>query len=688
MESETYNALKQAADLIRAGDKKAARAILIYILRDEPDNAQAWFMLSYAVPNKDKQIYALQQTLRLVPDYEKALRRLKKLGGEPPSPTPSESPKAKEKRTPREPIPQVELGAESEEEEDLLSQRLFDAPEKETKPKSSGESKPVAPFFDDDQDAMDYSGYYEEDQKKSVVDSLKKLQQDIAENEAIRPIDAFLEKMIARIRRLLSRVPPQVFFIGLFVIVLAVLGAIYGPGIIQSVTSSRVAQVIRENLGIGDSPVETLVPTPTENLPTRTPNPSPTPVEIRLFNTSDLVPASDAVLSDMEGVIAGINAMTGTAPGSTPDLYPLSETRLQDFAWDFAQMDDYEQQVDNTQLVFQILGVARNTDDFTTFYQNTWIDPNGTLYHPTERFIAVVGFEFSNYQKISFSQAYVQSVRNQQTSFADIGLFPPCISPLETCDIHMALPKGEAAFTAWEWARQTFDEATMNELEEANIKLYSAPVLSPTPLMEDLRRFPYEQGKAFVEQIYASGGWATVQSLYINLPQSTEQILHPAKYLQGETGASVTYTPMETVLPDTWQVLLAGPLGEWKTYLIFKDSIYPNARLAHETAQSAATGWNGDYVQVLVDESGKTLLVGHWKWDSPAEAAEFETVLRNYTAIRIGGLETNIAGYSCVQSISETSCVIAREQDVLWFMTQDADLLASVIESYAFLNAE
>ena len=675
MESEIYNALKQAADLIRAGEKKAAREILVKILRDAPDSAQAWFMLSYAAQKTDKKIYALQQTLRLAPDYEKALNRLEKLGGEPPATDPFSTPE----------VPAPDPETEADDESDLLSQRLFGAPEKEKASKPPAERKPIQPFVETEPDEMENSENYFEDKKVSVMDSIKKLQTDIEESEKIRPINDFLEKLIARI----SRIPPRVAFITLFVVVLVILGIIYGPGLYQSLTSGRIAQVIRESLtGERDQLDETIGATPTENVPTPTPNPSPTPVILQLFNTSDLFPASGGVLAEMEGIMTGIDAMVGSTAGTAPAIYPLTESRLQGFAWDFAQIEGVEDQAETAQMLYQILGTARDTDDFAAFYQNIWIDPNGTLYQPEEDFIAVVGFELSDYQKISFAQAYVQSIRNRQVAFADSGFFPPCIIPTEACEIRMALAKGDAVFTASEWARKTYGEETFQQMVASNKKLYITPVLSPTILMEDLRTFPYDEGSNFVDQIYQSGGWVTVQSLYINLPQTTEQILHPEKYLQGETGSSIDFTNVETLVPETWQVLYAGPLGEWKTYLIFKDSIFPNARIDPEAAQTAAAGWNGDYAQVFVEESGNRLLVGHWKWDTAGDAAEFEIALGNYVNARVGGPPVDLGGYSCIQSTIETSCVVSKGQDVVWFFSQDADLIATIMESYTFLSAE
>ncbi|MEJ2759187.1 MAG: hypothetical protein P8046_11960, partial [Anaerolineales bacterium] len=139
MEPETIKALKQAASFIRGGDTKSARGILIPLLRDEPDNVQAWFMLSYAVPNPDKQIYAVQQTLRLDPTNEKALRRLTKLGGEiPPSVVAAQS---RLQQAPPAPKPTVQPAEDPD--ADLLRQRLFGEPAE--KPKKPAQELPAEP---------------------------------------------------------------------------------------------------------------------------------------------------------------------------------------------------------------------------------------------------------------------------------------------------------------------------------------------------------------------------------------------------------------------------------------------------------------------------------------------------------------------------------------------------------------
>jgi len=83
MQSKGKNPLKKALRLIRAGKSKKARSILVDFLRGEPNNPQAWFLLSYALDDPQRQQYALLQALRVDPQFERARARLQILRGEP-----------------------------------------------------------------------------------------------------------------------------------------------------------------------------------------------------------------------------------------------------------------------------------------------------------------------------------------------------------------------------------------------------------------------------------------------------------------------------------------------------------------------------------------------------------------------------------------------------------------------------
>ena len=87
--------------------------------------------------------------------------------------------------------------------------------------------------------------------------------------------------------------------------------------------------------------------------------------------------------------------------------------------------------------------------------------------------------------------------------------------------------------------------------------------------------FPYVSGLDFVERLRGDGGWDAVNAAYGDLPASTEQILHPLKYLERDV-------PVELALPDPtatlgagWRVVDDDTLGELQTSLLLAKSLTP-----------------------------------------------------------------------------------------------------------------
>jgi hypothetical protein len=88
MAKKTEDILRVAIKQIKAGKGGKARPELIGLLRREPENSQAWYLLSFTLTDPQRQQYALLQALRVKPDFEKARDRLSKLRGEE-TPTPT-----------------------------------------------------------------------------------------------------------------------------------------------------------------------------------------------------------------------------------------------------------------------------------------------------------------------------------------------------------------------------------------------------------------------------------------------------------------------------------------------------------------------------------------------------------------------------------------------------------------------
>lgn len=127
---------------------------------------------------------------------------------------------------------------------------------------------------------------------------------------------------------------------------------------------------------------------------------------------------------------------------------------------------------------------------------------------------------------------------------------------------------------------------------------------------------PYYVGMDLVNMVRVSGGWPAVNAMYEDPPQSTEQVLHPEKYLYMRDDPR----PVTLRLPqelEGWKSLGEDTGGE------FLVSVF----LEEHGAPEAAEGWGGDRLR-LYGKGGESFVVWLIAWDTPQDAAEFERALR------------------------------------------------------------
>src|SRR6185295_4375160 len=136
------------------------------------------------------------------------------------------------------------------------------------------------------------------------------------------------------------------------------------------------------------------------------------------------------------------------------------------------------------------------------------------------------------------------------------------------------------------------------------------------PVLRDQLVLPYLSGRTFVFAFWKKGGWDGVKAAWDRPPVSTEQVLHPEKYLAGEPSSM----PAVTFAPKGGTVVSDGVLGE-----LFVRT------LLGEGSDAAAAGWAGDHYKVW-DVAGRTLLVWRSVWDGDADRAEFIAAARRSLA--------------------------------------------------------
>lgn len=154
--------------------------------------------------------------------------------------------------------------------------------------------------------------------------------------------------------------------------------------------------------------------------------------------------------------------------------------------------------------------------------------------------------------------------------------------------------------------------------------------LGRAPLVvRELLMFPYARGLQFVAALRARSPWSRVDRAFRSPPRSTEEVLHPERYLAGD---------------DPPHKITAGKLPSLAGWRAVEETVWGEAGWSvvlrqhgvdAERAATAAAGWGGDRMRVYVHGDGAisdhaaahAVAVALTTWDSDLDAMELEESL-------------------------------------------------------------
>lgn len=207
------------------------------------------------------------------------------------------------------------------------------------------------------------------------------------------------------------------------------------------------------------------------------------------------------------------------------------------------------------------------------------------------------------------------------------GAEPPRVPLTETCRTTVdaalalrALLEGDAVLTTARYAGLDSNPQEVDRLADLAMNAEEpryAP-LAGISAFEAIRRFPYRDGARFVAALYAGGGWEAVNRAYAAPPCSTQEVLHPERYLNRRTPLEPFVPDLAPVLGREWAPVRRDTIGE------FLIGLHLAAYLDDDqAAYRAADGWAGDTFALWEDSQGREVLVWRLAWDTRDEAVEF-----------------------------------------------------------------
>lgn len=311
---------------------------------------------------------------------------------------------------------------------------------------------------------------------------------------------------------------------------------------------------------------------------------------------------------------------------------PKLELRDRDQVREFVEKQFSEQltplELAGTEQAYKRFGLLPDSIDLRSYLLDLLEEQVAGYYDPATRVLYVVGDGDAQIISITITHELVHALQHQHFSLDTVramkgdndrqvavqamvegqATYEQLSIMLGGSDFAMRLPGG------WDQLRETIRS------QSTSMPLFAR---APTLLQETLL-FPYLSGAEFVRQFKRV---RPGQVPYTPPPMSTEQVLHPEKYLD-----TVPDLPTRVTLPAPRGASLVHEdnLGEFETRLF----LYEHLKDVNQAA-TGANGWDGDRYQLVETRAGAGLV---WLtvWDSSVDAAEFRDAMERMVEKRFG----------------------------------------------------
>lgn len=393
-------------------------------------------------------------------------------------------------------------------------------------------------------------------------------------------------------------------------------------------------------------------------------------------STTDQADVNAAVRARILTAIEDIRGLEAQTP-ITPTLLSRADytERLQsEFE---ADLDRAE--IANTTLALYALNfVPRDFDLYSTYLRLYSAGVAGFYDSTTNEFVVISDDEtLSVAEQVTHAHEFVHALQDQYFNLDELDA-PDLDS--EASAALRALAEGEARFVENIYITQYLSRAELTQLFQ-DAADSDTPDLTAIPqfMLDDLL-FSYTAGLEFVAALHDTGGFDAIGDAWAEPPQSTEQILHPDRYLTGDAPQLVSLVPLTDTLGTGWRRVEDEILGEF--YL----REYLGQELSAGLVDRAATGWGGDRLAVYYRERpDATVMALRLTWDAPTDSQEFADAYEQYAG-RVYNTpgQTLDSGTICWQGTDVTCLAHGTDGDILIVRAPDETLAGRVLAANDF----
>lgn len=355
-----------------------------------------------------------------------------------------------------------------------------------------------------------------------------------------------------------------------------------------------------------------------EQSPTSTPDEEPSPEATEPDDDSNGGETSE-VEAEVEQIEEEIIEVRGLEAREDISVEVIDRETLRGRVEEIVGEDYTQEEADQETLTYWLLGMLPDRDLDLYQLQVELLEEQIAGYYDadtTELVVVTREGELRAIDKVTTAHEIVHALQDQHFDLIELD---ESVEGEDERFAMTALIEGDATVAMTLYMLESLDPMELAEIfEDSMINPGETDVLENAPrYVAESLTFPYEAGQVFVEALHQEGGFELVNAAFEDPPTSTEQILHPEKYLADDRDEplDVSTTDLTSSLGDGWEMVVEDTLGEWDIQIMLEE-------LETGNASDAAQGWGGtEYAIYQADDEALATLAT--AWDTDEDRAEF-----------------------------------------------------------------
>jgi hypothetical protein len=241
---------------------------------------------------------------------------------------------------------------------------------------------------------------------------------------------------------------------------------------------------------------------------------------------------------------------------------------------------------------FKLLGLIGEEDDLVEVSTDFSTDGIAGFYIPREKRMVIIADQLGKLQEWTIAHEYVHSFQDAKFDITAVRRRGAHHRHEELGTTTTCVLEGDASIAAYLYMEERYGPAWILEAQgDADDSGGSIEKIPAGMLRYYL--FNYSECQDFVFEVFLEDGWQGVDALYRRPPTTTEQILHPDKYYDGEGAALVQTADLRHALGPGWRELGGWTFGEFDVFNFLLTAGASQSASAH-----AAAGWGGGQLRL------------------------------------------------------------------------------------------